>query len=79
MLSCDRKMSEMAIVARPVNQLLRGQIGGARLLMMDNQGDGDLQPVFQFSVDLAQGHTSVRHNMRRRVTEQKVERVALGC
>lgn len=43
--------------------------------MMDNQGDGDLQPVFQFSVDLAQGHISVRHNAMTRVTKQKVQRV----
>lgn len=74
-LSCDSKTSETAIIARPVNQLLRGQICGACLLMMDNQGDGDLQPVFQFSVDLAQGHISVRHNAMTRVTKQKVQRV----
>lgn len=39
----------------PVDQLLRDQICAARLLMVDDERDGDLQLFFQFFVDLPEG------------------------
>lgn len=39
----------------PVDQLLRDQICAARLLVVDNEHDGDLQLFFQFFVDLPEG------------------------
>lgn len=44
----------------PVDQLLRDQICAARLLMVHNERDGDLQLFFQFFVDLPEG--SFTHN-----------------
>lgn len=39
----------------PIDQLLRDQICAARLLMVHNERDGDLQLFFQFFVDLPEG------------------------
>lgn len=40
---------------KPVNQLLCDQVCAARLLMMDNQRDVDLQLLLQLFVDLTDG------------------------
>lgn len=40
---------------QPVDQLLREQICAARLLMVDDQRDGDLQLLFQVFIDLPEG------------------------
>lgn len=39
----------------PVDQLLREQICAARLLVVDDQRDGDLQLLFQLFIDLPEG------------------------